>query len=74
MRPIIHPEFGKDYQFLITPVRALANNEPAFNRTAHNQQQRFFPLGVALRSTTSDAATDPQVIPVRLTLSTVFVQ
>jgi len=55
-------------------VRALANSEPAFNRTGNNQQQRFFPIGVAMRSTTADAATNPQVIPVRMLTSTVFVQ
>jgi len=74
LRPIIHPEFGRDYNFLITPVRALANNDAAFNRTGNNQQQRFFPIGIALRSTTADAATNPQVIPVRLLTGTVFVQ
>jgi hypothetical protein len=74
LRPIIHPEFGRDYNFLITPVRALANNDPAFNRANHNQQQRFFPIGIALRSTTADAGTNPQVIPVRLLTGTVFVQ
>jgi len=74
LRPIIHPEFGRDYNFLITPVRALANNAPAFNRTGTNQQQWFFPIGVAMRSTTADAATNPQVIPVRMLTSTVFVQ
>lgn len=74
MRPIVHPEFGKDLSFLIAPVQALASNAGAFNRTATNQQKFFFPVGVALRSTTTDASTNPQVIPVRLTLSTIFAQ
>jgi hypothetical protein len=72
--PIVHPEFGRSINFLITPVRTLANTDVAFNRTGTNQQQRFFPIGIALRSTTSDAATNPQVIPVRMLTGTVFVQ